>query len=228
MDYADRSITENTRVSYPIYHIDNARWIRAAQMEIQKYFFLTCDAYGILPPISRLTPEQAMYYFISGYTARVAGTEVGVKNLNQLFRFVSEPFPSTTPCQVCWPLGKSCIKQPTRVCKYWLEREALMAIGKQDEIVLHQGNDHSCIEWRIDKVSFEKARHILEWNLSPAWAFLLNCKSPQYLEKCQWIRCKANRWRRNLSPILKKCWSGKTWSDGGESKGVAPTAELHC
>ncbi len=76
-DYTDNSLTENTRVSYPINFIDNIAEpsIGAAPKNI---FFLTADAFGVLPPISKLTKAQAMYHFMSGYTAKVAGTEVGV------------------------------------------------------------------------------------------------------------------------------------------------------
>lgn len=76
-DYTDGSITQNTRVSYPIHHIDNIMTpsIGGAPKNI---FFLTADAFGVLPPISKLTKEQAMYHFMSGYTAKVAGTEMGV------------------------------------------------------------------------------------------------------------------------------------------------------
>ena len=77
VNYADGSITENTRAAYPIYHIENAKEPSYGG-EPKNIFFLTCDAFGILPPISKLTTEQAMYHFISGYTAKVAGTEVGV------------------------------------------------------------------------------------------------------------------------------------------------------
>lgn len=77
VNYADKCITENTRVSYPLHYIDNAQIPSVGNIP-DNIFFLTCDAYGVLPPVSRLTPEQAMYQFISGYTARVAGTEAGV------------------------------------------------------------------------------------------------------------------------------------------------------
>jgi phosphoenolpyruvate carboxykinase (ATP) len=77
VDYADGSITENTRAAYPIYHIDNAKEPSFGG-DPKNIFFLTCDAFGILPPISKLTKGQAMYHFVSGYTAKVAGTEVGV------------------------------------------------------------------------------------------------------------------------------------------------------
>jgi len=76
-NYDDTRVTENTRVSYPIHHIDNA--VQPSKAGIPKnIFFLTCDAFGVLPPISKLNPAQAMYHFISGYTAKVAGTEMGI------------------------------------------------------------------------------------------------------------------------------------------------------
>jgi len=77
VDYSDTSITENTRVSYPIHYIDNIQHPCTAG-HAKNVIFLTCDAFGVLPPVSRLTPEQASYHFISGYTAKVAGTEMGV------------------------------------------------------------------------------------------------------------------------------------------------------
>jgi phosphoenolpyruvate carboxykinase (ATP) len=77
VDYDDLSITENTRCSYPIEYIPNAE-IPCVGKHPRNVIFLTCDAYSVLPPVSRLTPAQAMYHFISGYTAKVAGTEMGV------------------------------------------------------------------------------------------------------------------------------------------------------
>lgn len=77
VDYDNGSITQNTRCSYPIEYIDNAK-IPCVGPHPKNIILLTCDAFGVLPPISKLTPEQAMYHFISGYTAKVAGTEVGV------------------------------------------------------------------------------------------------------------------------------------------------------
>lgn len=77
VDYENTSITENTRGSYPIEHISNAR-IPCEAGQPSDVIFLTCDAFGVLPPVSKLSPAQAMFHFISGYTAKVAGTEVGV------------------------------------------------------------------------------------------------------------------------------------------------------
>ncbi len=77
VNYDDVSVTENTRCAYPIYNVDNIA-VPSVGPAPKNVFFLTADAFGVLPPISKLTPAQAMYYFISGYTAKVAGTEVGV------------------------------------------------------------------------------------------------------------------------------------------------------
>ena len=76
-DYDDRSVTENTRACYPIEHINNAL-IPCVGGHPRNIIFLTCDAFGVLPPVSRLTTAQTMYHFLSGYTAKVAGTEVGI------------------------------------------------------------------------------------------------------------------------------------------------------
>jgi phosphoenolpyruvate carboxykinase (ATP) len=84
VDFSDDSLTENTRASYPIEFIPNAQ-IPCVGPHPSNIIFLTCDAFGVLPPVSRLTPEQAMYHFISGYTAKVAGTEVGVSEPQATF-----------------------------------------------------------------------------------------------------------------------------------------------
>ena len=87
VDYEDISITQNTRVSYPIDHIDNIQ-VPSIGENPKNIFFLTADAFGVLPPISKLTPGQAAYHFISGYTAKVAGTEAGI----------DEPTPNFSAC----------------------------------------------------------------------------------------------------------------------------------
>lgn len=84
VDFADGSITENTRCAYPVSHVDHAL-IPGVGPAPEQIMFLTCDAFSVLPPVARLTPEQAMYHFISGYTAKVAGTEVGVSEPQATF-----------------------------------------------------------------------------------------------------------------------------------------------
>ena len=91
IDFTDGSKTENTRVSYPIDHIENSVFASGKPSmgpHPKIIVFLTCDAYGVLPPVSKLTPDQAMYHFISGYTAKVAGTERGI----------TEPVATFSPC----------------------------------------------------------------------------------------------------------------------------------
>ena len=78
IDFASAKKTQNTRVSYPIYHIENIVKPISKGAHPQNIIFLTCDAFGVLPPVARLTKEQAMYHYLSGYTAKVAGTELGV------------------------------------------------------------------------------------------------------------------------------------------------------
>jgi phosphoenolpyruvate carboxykinase (ATP) len=84
VDFHDTSITQNTRGAYPIEFIKNAK-LPCVAGHPTDIIFLTCDAFGVLPPVSKLTPEQAMYHFISGYTAKVAGTEVGVTEPSATF-----------------------------------------------------------------------------------------------------------------------------------------------
>ena len=88
VDFDDGSKTENTRVSYPIYHIDNIVKPVSRAGHATKVIFLTADAFGVLPPVSKLTPEQTKYYFLSGFTAKLAGTERGI----------TEPTPTFSAC----------------------------------------------------------------------------------------------------------------------------------
>ena len=88
IDFNDKSVTENTRVSYPIYHIENIVKPVSKAPAAKKVIFLSADAFGVLPPVSILTPEQTQYYFLSGFTAKLAGTERGI----------TEPTPTFSAC----------------------------------------------------------------------------------------------------------------------------------
>ena len=88
IDFADKSVTENTRVSYPIYHIENIQKPISKGPHAHQVIFLSADAFGVLPPVSILTPEQTQYYFLSGFTAKLAGTERGI----------TEPTPTFPAC----------------------------------------------------------------------------------------------------------------------------------
>ena len=117
VNYADASITQNTRVSYPIHHIDNiVKGSKGGHPE--NIFFLTADAFGVLPPISRLTPGQAMYHFISGYTAKVAGTEEGVTEPQTTFSACfGAPFLPLHPTRYAEMLGEKMQQHQTNI---WL------------------------------------------------------------------------------------------------------------
>ncbi|WP_234445698.1 phosphoenolpyruvate carboxykinase (ATP) [Carboxylicivirga marina] len=88
IDFTDNTVTENTRVSYPIYHINNIVKPVSKAGHATKVIFLTADAFGVMPPVSKLTPEQTQYHFLSGFTAKLAGTELGV----------TEPRPTFSAC----------------------------------------------------------------------------------------------------------------------------------
>jgi len=88
IDFTDGSVTQNTRVSYPIYHIENIVKPKSRAGHANKVIFLTADAFGVMPPVAKLTPEQTKYHFLSGFTAKLAGTERGV----------TEPTPTFSAC----------------------------------------------------------------------------------------------------------------------------------
>lgn len=116
-DYEDATITQNTRVSYPIDHIDNIM-MPSVGKNPKNIFFLTCDAFGVLPPISKLTPGQAMYHFISGYTAKVAGTEAGITEPQTVFSACfGAPFLPLHPTKYAEMLGSKMAENDVNV---WL------------------------------------------------------------------------------------------------------------
>src|SRR5690606_3276275 len=112
VDFSNTKLTENTRVAYPIDYIPNAKQPSLGAIPTN-IFFLTCDAFGILPPISKLTKAQAMYHFISGYTAKVAGTEVGITEPQTTFSACfGRVFLPLHPTQYAELLGKKLEQHP--------------------------------------------------------------------------------------------------------------------
>lgn len=117
VDYFDTSLTQNTRASYPIEYIDNAK-IPCMSGHPDNVIFLTCDAFGVLPPVSQLNKEQAMYHFISGYTAKVAGTEMGVTEPQATFSACfGSPFLAWHPSKYAELLAQ---KMETHDTNVWL------------------------------------------------------------------------------------------------------------
>ena len=163
VDYADVSITQNTRVSYPIYHIDNIMYKSRGDLP-ENIFFLTCDAFGILPPISRLTPEQAMYHFISGYTAKIAGTEEGINEPQATFSACfGSPFLPLNPTVYAELLGEK-IKKGSRTgdgtIHVWLVNTGWTggAYGEGNRIELSYTRSmiKAAITGKLNEVEFEK------------------------------------------------------------------------
>ncbi|MEC8740366.1 MAG: phosphoenolpyruvate carboxykinase (ATP), partial [Pseudomonadota bacterium] len=119
IDYDDSSRTENTRVSYPIYHIQNIVKPTSVGGHAKQVIFLTADAFGVLPPVSRLTDAQTKYHFLSGFTAKLAGTERGV----------TEPTPTFSSC-----FGAAFLSlHPSRYAEVLVER--MRAAGSQAYLV---------------------------------------------------------------------------------------------
>ena len=114
-NYDDISITHNTRVAYPVEHIPNA-WTKGMGTTPSVVLFLTCDAFGVLPPISRLTADAAMYHFVTGFTAKIPGTEVGVTEPTPTFSSLfGEPFMPLDPMVYAKMLGERIADGRTRV-----------------------------------------------------------------------------------------------------------------
>ncbi len=158
VDYADRSITENTRVSYPIYHIDNAVTPSRAEGDPKNIFFLSCDSFGVLPPISKLTPEQAMYLFVSGYTAKVAGTEMGIKEPKTTFSACfGAPFLPLHPARYADLLGKKLRNSKANV---WLINTGWSGgpygTGSRMKLPYTRAMITAALRGELDKVDYEK------------------------------------------------------------------------
>jgi phosphoenolpyruvate carboxykinase (ATP) len=158
VDFTNGSITENTRVSYPIEHIANSIAPSRALGAPENIFFLTCDASGVLPPISKLTPEQAMYHFISGYTAKVAGTEVGVKEPQAAFSACfGAPFLPLHPTKYAEILGKKLRKSKSNV---WLVNTGWVGgsygVGSRIKLRYTRALITAALNGDLNKVAFEK------------------------------------------------------------------------
>lgn len=157
VNYADRSRTENTRVSYPLWHIPHAATPSLAQNP-RNIFFLTCDAYGVLPPIARLTPAQAAFHFISGYTAKVAGTEAGVTEPTITFSACfGAPFMPLHPARYAEMLSNKIREAKVNV---WLVNTGwtggAYGVGKRMSLPYTRALINAALEGQLEKVRYEK------------------------------------------------------------------------
>ncbi len=156
VDYDNISKTENTRVAYPINHIANA--VEPSVAGIPKnIFFLTCDAFGVLPPISRLDTGQAMYHFISGYTAKVAGTEVGITEPTTTFSACfGKAFLPLHPTKYAELLGEKLKKSNINV---WLVNTGwsggAYGVGSRMKLPFTRAMITAAIKGELEKVKFE-------------------------------------------------------------------------
>lgn len=157
VDFADGSKTENTRVSYPIDFIENIA-VPSIGGHPTNIFFLTCDASGVLPPISRLSAGQAMYHFISGYTAKVAGTEAGVTEPKTVFSTCfGAPFLPLHPTKYAGMLGDKMKKHNVRI---WLVNTGwsggAYGTGERMKLKYTRAMITSALKGELDKVEYKE------------------------------------------------------------------------
>lgn len=155
-DYTDTTITQNTRVSYPLYHIDNIMEPSVGG-EPKNIFFLTADAFGVLPPISKLTNAQAMYHFMSGYTAKVAGTEVGiVEPVSTFSACFGNVFMPLHPARYAEMLGK---KLEGREINVWLVNTGWTGggygVGKRINLAYTRNIITAALEGKLNHVEYD-------------------------------------------------------------------------
>jgi len=156
IDFSSKEITENTRVSYPLGFISNALEPSIGGLP-KNIFFLTCDAYGVLPPISRLSAGQAMYQFISGYTAKVAGTEAGVTEPKTTFSACfGAPFLPLHPGKYAAMLGEKMRKHEVNV---WMINTGWSGgpygIGNRMKLSYTRAMITAALEGKLDNVGYE-------------------------------------------------------------------------
>ena len=157
VDYEDSSVTENTRVAYPLHHIGNAVEPSVGGIP-NNIFFLTCDAFGVLPPISRLNKGQAMYHFISGYTAKVAGTETGITEPQMVFSACfGAPFLAIHPTKYAELLGEKMDKHEANV---WLINTGWSGgpygVGERTKLPFTRAMITAALEGQLDDQSYHE------------------------------------------------------------------------
>jgi phosphoenolpyruvate carboxykinase (ATP) len=157
VDFTNGSKTENTRVSYPIHFIDNIQVPSVGPIP-KNIFFLTCDAFGVLPPITKLTPGQAAFHFISGYTAKVAGTEEGiVEPVTTFSACFGAPFMLLHPTVYADMLSK---KMRESHVKVWLVNTGWSGggygVGKRMSLKITRALITAALEGNLDDVEYRK------------------------------------------------------------------------
>ncbi|MDD3771285.1 MAG: phosphoenolpyruvate carboxykinase (ATP) [Weeksellaceae bacterium] len=153
VDFENKSITENTRVSYPIYHIENIATPSLGENP-KNIFFLSFDAFGVLPPIAKLNPAQAAYLFISGYTSKVAGTEAGVTEPQTTFSCCfGAPFMPLHPTKYAEMLSNKVAETGVNV---WLLNTGWNGQGKRMNLKDTRAVIHAAMDGELNNVEFKK------------------------------------------------------------------------
>ncbi len=202
IDFSDKSVTENTRVSYPIYHISNIVKPISKAPAAKKVIFLSADAFGVLPPVSILTPEQTKYYFLSGFTAKLAGPERGI----------TEPTPTFSACFGAAFLslhptkyGQELVKRMESVgAKAYLVNTGWNGTGKRISIKDTRGIINAILDGSIDKAPTKKIPY---FNLEvptelPGVATNILDPRDTYACACQWdekAKDLASRFIKNFT-----------------------------
>ena len=154
-DYDDVSLTQNTRVGYPVEHIPNS-CLEGVGGEPSVVIFLACDAFGVLPPISRLSADAAMYHFVSGFTSKVAGTELGIKEPVPTFSALfGEPFMPLDPMVYADMLGERIAEGKTRVYLVntgWVEGS--YGVGHRIPLVYNRINVNAALDGTLEEAEF--------------------------------------------------------------------------
>ncbi len=159
IDFNSKAISPNTRVSYPLNHIENTKKPSIADIP-KNIFFLTCDSYGVFPPISKLSPGQAMYQFISGYTAKIAGTEAGIVEPKSTFSACfGAPFLPLHPGQYAAMLGQKLKEHQANV---WMINTGWSGggygVGKRMKLDYTRAMITAALEGKLDTVEYESHR----------------------------------------------------------------------
>lgn len=157
LDFTSKAITPNTRMSYPLHFISNAMKVSIADTP-KNIFFLTCDSYGVFPPISKLSPGQTMYQFISGYTAKIAGTEAGINEPKSTFSACfGAPFLPLHPGSYAEMLGKKMKQQNVNV---WMINTGWSGggygVGKRMKLGYTRAMITAALEDKLNNIEYEQ------------------------------------------------------------------------
>ena len=220
IDFADKSVTENTRVSYPIYHIKNIVKPVSKGPAAEKVIFLSADAFGVLPPVSILTPEQTKYYFLSGFTAKLAGTERGI----------TEPTPTFSACFGAAFLslhptkyGEELVKKMQKSgAKAYLVNTGWNGTGKRISIKDTRGIIDAILDGSIDKAPTKKIPYF-DFEVPTALPGVDSeySRSARYLRRCEAVGRESQGSGRALHQELQEVRGQRGRQEAGSRRSEA-------